>query len=85
MILHDREDWSKASPLKRFCKHVGKLLFQQMEKKPHACWKNLFAKRKWQFKHTEMKGLPCTTTPGGNDKSNKALLANVIGGDVHVG
>jgi len=51
VVLHDCPDWSRCSPVKQFCKHVGKVMLSVPEGVSVSIMKKMGAEReKWQFK-----------------------------------
>jgi len=50
-ILHDCADWSKMSPSKRFCKHIGKLLLSMDKERATNMLRKIHSQKEaWQFK-----------------------------------
>lgn len=51
MILHDCADWSRCSPAKQFCKHVGKVLLMLPREKATDIMRQVASERdEWEFK-----------------------------------
>lgn len=56
-VLHDCADWSRVSPTKRLCKHIGKLLLTIDREKAINILKRMHTQKKtWQFKPYTQEG-----------------------------